>query len=275
MRRLFVAGEPGLTRAALRWGEETGRWRRIGRGVYGAGSAPPSPLERALVPVVRNGSMATGRVAGVLLGLDGVELGPARARSANEESIDVEGVRCTNGLQTLIDLAAVLDDLRWEQALESALRKRLVTIADLEAALAELGRARIRGTARIRRVLQIRPPGARATESLLETLMVQLIRTLIGVPPAQRQVDVFDRHGQFVARVDLAWPELGLFLELDGQHHAGQPVYDARRETAVVATMGWLVGRFTWTEVVRYPKSTGRRLAALVERASERQARSS
>lgn len=35
--------------------------------------------------------------------------------------------------------------------------------------------------------------------------------------------------------IDLAWPELGIFIELDGQHHEDQPVYDASRETAIVA----------------------------------------
>jgi very-short-patch-repair endonuclease len=49
--------------------------------------------------------------------------------------------------------------------------------------------------------------------------------------------------GLFVARVDLCKPEIGLFLELDGQHHKDQPVYDARRETAVVAATGMLPGR--------------------------------
>lgn len=48
----------------------------------------------------------------------------------------VEGTRCTDGLQTLVDLAAVLDDRRCELALESALRQRGVTIADLDEAWA-------------------------------------------------------------------------------------------------------------------------------------------
>jgi hypothetical protein len=119
-------------------------------------------------------------------------------------------------------------------------------------------------------VLALRPPGAAATESLLETLMVQLAREIPGLPPPVRQYYVYDEHGEFVARVDLCWPELGLFIELDGQQHPGQPVYDARRETAVVATMGWLVGRFTWYEVFHIPHATARRLAALVDQARRR-----
>ena len=170
----------------------------------------------------------------------------------------VAGVRCMTALDTLLDLAPLLSDEVWEQALESALRKRMATIAEIEAALP--GR---RGAARMRRVLARRPPGAPPTGSLLETLMVQLARRVPGLVDPIRQCEVYDVHGQFVARVDLAWPELGLFIELDGQQHKDQPVYDARRQTAVSAATGWLCGRFTWHEVVYLPTTTARRPAEL------------
>lgn len=78
-----------------------------------------------------------------------------------------------------------------------------------------------------------------------------------------RQLEVYDEHGTFCGRLDLAVPETGFFVELDGEQHKGQPVYDARRETAIVAATGWLPGRFTWTEVTRLRMTTARRLAAL------------
>src|SRR5436190_17054405 len=284
MRRLFTTAEAndrGLSRAALRWGERTGRWRRIDINVYAEGPEPPSALDAARAAALATGGIAGGCVAGVLLALDAVELrGPdvsvplgrngrpgfRRRTVSPEHVVRIEGIACTDGPQTLIDLAAALDDLRWEQALESGLRKRLLSIDDLVS-----WPARVRGMSRVRRVLALRrPAGAPPTESLLETLMVQLARTVPGLGPPVRQLEVFDEHGQFVARVDLAWPELGLFIELDGQQHLGQPVYDARRETAVVAATGWLCGRFTWTEVVTLPNSTARRLAALADRARQR-----
>jgi very-short-patch-repair endonuclease len=270
MRRLFTTSEAsaaGLTSKALRCGEASGRWRRVRKGVYAEGSQEPTLLDRRLAEVVARDGVADGCLAGVLHGLDGVDLDgrPPRRRSLPPERVvRVAGVRRADGLQTLVDLAADLDDLRWEQALESALRRRLLALGELEALVAELGRARVPGTARIRRVLALRPPGAAPTESLLETLMVQLARTVPGLPDPVRQLEVG------WARLDLAWPGLGLFVELDGQHHARQPLYDARRETAVVAATGWLCGRFTWTEVVRVPTTTVRRLAALAEQARRR-----
>jgi len=277
MRRLFTLEEAtnrGLTRSALRWGVRRGRWRRIDHAVYAEGADEPDVFDLARARVLASGGVASGRLAAMLYKLDGIEHPgdrPLRQRVLPPQRVVVvDGLRCTDGLQTLVDLAADLDDPTWEQALESALRKRLTSIHDIEAALLGLGRARTSGVRRMRRVLAVRPDAAPPTESLLETLMVQLVRGVDGLPEATRQHEVVDKYGSFVARVDLSWPELGLFLELDGQHHDEQPVYDARRETAVVAATGWLPGRFTWREVVSIPTTTARRLVALAEQANRR-----
>ena len=267
MRRLYRTEELGVTRAALRWGQRNGRWRRADRGVWAEGPEELTEFDRARAAVVATRGVASHHLAGVLHGLDSVRLdglwitlpptaSGGRARACRRQLppecvIRVGGLPCTDGARTLSDLASSLSDLVWEQALESALRRRLTSI---EA---------VRGN---QRVLDRRPAGAPPTESLLETLMVQLARTVPGLPDPVRQLWIEAAH----ARLDLAWPHLGLFVELDGQHHKDQPVYDARRETAVVAATGWLCGRFTWAEVVHTPNSTARRLAALAEQARRR-----
>lgn len=286
----FVGSRSGLTRAQLRAGLAAGRWVRVAHDAFRYGDHPPTTLDGSLGVVVATDGVVSGGLTAYLVGLDAggsprldatvdrtasTELKGLRHRLlAPERIITIRGFPCTDGLQTLVDLAHRLDDDGWEQALESALRLELVTIPDLACELPHLGRMRIRGTRRIRRVLLQRPLGAPATESLLETLMVQIARLVPGLPPPMRQVDVFDQYGQFVARVDLAWPELGLFIELDGQHHEGQPVYDANRETAIVAATGWLVGRFTWTECTTHRIATARRLESLVRQAHQRPMRS-
>ena len=273
MRRVFTAEESGRSRPTLRWGVRAGKWQRLEREVYLDGPDPPDTFDRARARVLAAKTAARGTLAGVLHGLDSVTLDdwPTRRTTPPWMRIQTIGnVPCADGLTTVIDLAAILTDRTWEHALESAFRKQLTSIEVIEAALPDLSRARTPGTTRIRRVLALRPPGAPATESLLETLMVQLARDIPGLPPPVRQFTVYDAPCEFVARVDLCWPQLGLFIELDGQHHPGQPVYDARRETAVVAATGWLVGRFTWYEVVQIPKTTVRRLTALVDQAGRR-----
>ena len=220
MGRLLMAEEAataGVNRAALRWGEEVGRWRRLERAVYAVGSDPASEFDRARARVLAAGGVASGALAGVLYGLDGVVLDgrPTRRRSLPPERIvRAGGIRCVDAFQALIDLAATVDDTVWEQALESTLRKRLATVDELADALAALGRARTPGTARIRPVLLRRPAGVPPTESLLETLMVQIVRDVNGLEKPTRQCCVYDSGGLFVARVDLCWRAIGLFWSL-------------------------------------------------------------
>ncbi|MEY2475875.1 MAG: hypothetical protein QOG87_1190 [Actinomycetota bacterium] len=261
MRRLFTTAEVHSTKHALAWATEKKRVRSAGRGVYAVGAEPLTALDWARADVLRSGREARGNLAGVLHGLDSVGLGgrpTRRDRLPDHMVVVLGGVRCADGLTTMADLAATLDDLTWEQALESALRKTLTTVAALEG---------VRST-RVRRVLALRPPGAPPTESLLETLMVQLARDVPEVGELVRQHEVRDEYDQLIARLDLSRPDLGFFFELDGEQHKGQPVYDAMRQTAVVAATGWLPGRFTWTDVTRFPESTKRSLAALALRAT-------
>lgn len=273
LRRPFTtkqAYENGITRSALEWHVRKGTIQDLGRGVYLMGVEPPAEIERAAGIAVVTQGVACTSFAGSLYGLDSIRLEMPYVWTEKEsrllgtrvraiESVEmVRGYRCTGPVQTLIDLAVVMNDLEWEQALESALRKSLLTIDDLETEAT--GK---RGVARVRRVLGLRPPGAPATESVLETHAIQLMRLDSTLPVPVRQFDVYNAFDRWQARVDLAFPAHGVFFELDGQQHNGQPVYDANRQTRVVAATGWLVGRFTWAEIVHHPKATLRRIGDL------------
>lgn len=277
-RRLFTTDQfvaDGGTPDELRWAVRAGTHVRVERGVYAEGSDPPTDLDCALARLLASNTPAWGVIAGTLYGLDAMpnsfEL-PGRWQTSEivGPRTVIGGFQCTSALQTIVDLAEFLKDDEWEQALESALHKRLIDLDELIALVPLLAKTRRHGSTRIRRVLALRPIGAPPTESLLETLMVQLIRKVPGLPPPVRQYEVRNAHGTLVARVDLCWPEFGLFIELDGMHHAGQPVYDASRETAVVAATGWLPGRFTWRQVRFNPRATVRQLADLVAQARSR-----
>jgi hypothetical protein len=268
MRRVFDFVDAGLTNGEAAWAVKTGELTRVQRGVYAEGPEPPTALDRARAKVVASKREARGGLAGVLLGLDSVVLDDRPTRRAPlppDRIVIAHDMRCADGLQAMIDLASILDDDTWEQALESALRKELVTIAELDDIPSWTP-----GAPRIRRVLARRPPDAPPTESLLETLALQLARPILGEPV--RQLVVRSRHGTFIARIDLSWPDREIFFELDGQGHKDQPVYDATRETAVVAATGWLPGRFTWREITRIPVSTQRRFVELRAQSDRRRA---
>ncbi|WNB85246.1 DUF559 domain-containing protein [Cellulomonas sp. ATA003] len=78
-----------------------------------------------------------------------------------------------------------------------------------------------------------------------ESMRESLLRLLVAEAGFDRPVlqhTVRDADGRFVARVDLAWPELRLALEYDGSHHddPAQIMHDRRRLNALHAC-GWRV----------------------------------
>jgi hypothetical protein len=254
-------------RSELRRGTIT----RVIHGVYGAGPEVPTQLD-----IIRATALVTDGVCDAVLtaqlqNWDGVERwGPhvlvtakssgkrgwtRRVKELPTDTVFVGQVRCLTPADALRQLASILDDIHWEQALEYCLRKKLVTIGEV----AEWQHHRVRRVIKLRGGLLIPP-----TESLLETLAVQLIRLDPSIPTPTRQFEIYDEHGNFVGRPDLSWPELGVFLELDGQDHKDQPVYDAVRQTRITSKMRWLCGRLTWTQVHDYPEATLRDIAALV-----------
>ncbi len=277
-----AALQRGLTHGDMRWAVKTGELHRICRGAYLEGPDPPTAIERALGITVAANAIACGTLAATLLEFDGVGLAPpygtvvAPSRSARREirqSLNdlayleiAPGIHCTNGLQTLIDLSRLVTDACWEQALESALRSGLVMIDDLECLRADQRRSRDQGALRIRRVLALRPNSAPPTESLLETLMVQLIRRNPELPDPERQVIIRNKYNDVIGRVDLCWPAARVFVELDGRHHGNQLLYDTSRETAIIAATGWLPARFTWYEITRTPTAALRKLTAIYQR---------
>jgi REase_MTES_1575 len=101
----------------------------------------------------------------------------------------------------------------------------------------------------MRRVLEPRLAGEPPT-GVLEARMARLIAAQ-GLPPAVPEYRVWTDAGQFVARVDFAYPELRLAIEVDGyEAHSSVEAFrhDRTRQNALVAC-GWTVLRFTWTEV--------------------------
>ncbi|MEY2418304.1 MAG: hypothetical protein QOG90_984 [Actinomycetota bacterium] len=272
LRTATTLAEQGITEARLRWALDTGRWTLIIRGVYGRGAAPPSKLDVARATALVTQGVCHGFVAGELLTFDKVtastpevwvprscrseRAGVKRRASMPADTVDVAQVRCTNAADTLLELANRLGDDEWEQALEFCLRKGHVT-PEL------VGSWRNR---RIRRVIGNRG-GLQLphTDSLLETLAIQLIRTDPTLPTPTRQLRIFDPMSErFIGRVDLCWPALGIFLELDGQQHRDQPVYDAARQNKVTAATRWLCVRLTWDQVTKWPEATLRDLRPLL-----------
>jgi very-short-patch-repair endonuclease len=189
--------------------------------------------ERVSVPRARHGRGAAGWVV-------------HRADVGIAETEARDGLRCTDLLRTLTDLARVLDHQRAVVALDSALRLGLVHVSEL----APMGRCWGRGAARVRAAHAALDP---LSGSVLETLL-RLALADSGLTSPKTQYRVTD-HGHEVARVDFCWPEQRLIVEADGfAYHSGRDDYRRDRQRMnELERLGWRVLRFTWEDVVHRP----------------------
>lgn len=249
-----------------------GRWTRCAPEVYEVHDLR-SDWRRPLMATtlsIGHPVAASHNSGGALLGLDGVDRqlvevttldGRARPgwhvyrRDRVPPTMTTAGIPHTLPLRTISDLCLVRDDDHVEMALESALRKGLVSLGDLELLAATPG---WKGVQRLRRVLSRRPPGAPPTRSELETRFIQLVRPL-PVEEAVRGYEVVV-HGEVVAVLDVAFPGAHLFVETDGGVHEQLEALrrDRQRQNDVVRILGWRPLRFTWTDVVARPVTTRR-----------------
>jgi len=80
---------------------------------------------------------------------------------------------------------------------------------------------------------------------------------------------IFDETGTEIARVDLAWPDLGVFLEFDGKvkyqslRREGESVTDCvirekQRESRICELTGWRCVRIVWADLYRPEKVAAR-----------------
>lgn len=87
-----------------------------------------------------------------------------------------------------------------------------------------------------------------------------------GLPMPVPQLAIEDEHGHVVARVDFAWPELGVFLEFDGkvkyekllrdgERASDVVIREKRREELICRLTGWRCIRITWADL-EHPERT-------------------
>ncbi|MGH9104550.1 MAG: endonuclease domain-containing protein [Acidimicrobiales bacterium] len=171
----------------------------------------------------------------------------------------VGGLPITSVTRSLLDLGQVSSTDTIERAVEWALRTGHTSIEAMKAAVSAADHLNLRGSRALRQALSRRPEGEPPTESDAETLFLQLVRRT-GLPEPRRQFPVPTAEGTF--RVDFAWPDRGLAVEVDGAGvHASRAALqrDLRRQNGIVlslAAAGVRLLRFTWDDVssVRYSR---------------------
>lgn len=265
-----------------------GEWQRVLRGTYAPEDAVPDLRLRAAAAarLLPDHAVIADRCLLWLLGVDVLPPGPpvlevvvprgavvpsrrdVHARTAEVGDGDVcrlgpLGLRCLRPVRAVADLlrllptaeAVVVADAAQHAGLcgEDAVRQELVAAAGL------------RHVVRARRALELSDPRAESPpESRLRVALLEA-----GLTPVP-QYEVRDATGRFLARVDLALPDLRIALEHDGRavhDRADAFVADRRRQNALVAA-GWIVLRFTAADLRWGASSAVAQVLALVRAAA-------
>lgn len=264
--------ELGFSNAAVRHRVERGRWRRVCSGIFVL-----APEIDGFVTWLRAATMAlpeavvSHEAAAQLHGLTDVPrdrptvtVGRSAAhefsvvtvrRSADLRTghlTEIDSLPVTTVARTIVDLSAVLPPAALERALDAAVAARRVTHREIRQVLEQVARRGKPGIGVLRELLDAREMEPEMGHSELERRFVTLVREAgMAMPESQVAVPWLSQW----ERVDFAYPERRLALELDGSAwHTDAAAWERdRRRDQLAAADGWQVVRFTWRQVVDDP----------------------
>jgi very-short-patch-repair endonuclease len=259
------ARRAGLTR----WQLEGTSWTRLGPATYVSAALRGEPMHRLAAAMRRlpSGAAFSGLTAAWLHGIDVNPCNPIEATvpenagvsarsgiAVRRSSLDrtdvvrVRGLRATSIVRTLGEVCGRLGLVEAVVIADAAVHDRRVRLAQLVSwADAHGGR---RGIQNLRRVLQHVDGSA---ESPMETRLRMLL-VLGGLPRPRAQVEIHDRWGRFVGRLDLYYEHHRLGIEYDGGTHRDSLADDNRRQNKLL-NAGVRLLRFTAGDVFGNPDS--------------------
>lgn len=260
------------------------RWELVYPGVYRMPGVPASWRLHLLAACLAagEGALASHRSAAALRRLPGgdeglVELSVPKGRRVrlpglivhqvrDLEQVDVtiiDAIPVTSCTRTLIDLASVVSADTLEEALDEVLRRRLTSLSRLRWRIAQLRRRGRPGIGVLRQLVEARAGGP-GLDSVLETRLLRLLRRA-GLPTPACQYEIRDR-GRLLARVDFAYPQARLAIEVDGYRwHSGRARWerDLGRRNALTA-LGWRVIHVTSSDLEHRPDRIVRMIAQVL-----------
>lgn len=259
---LAQAAAAGVSPEAVRWRVRTGRWSRVTPGVFALAGTAGTWRQKTMAAVLAAGpgAVASHTTAAALYDLSccpfkGVEITVPRGRSPRSKlavvhtstqlhSADVASIASipvTRPARTLVDLAGRVDKTVLGEALDDALIRRLTTLERLKRRAKDLGGTGRDGTTALRAVLAAWAEGT-MPEGVAE---MRMVRRLVanGLPKPILQHEVRDPGGRFVARLDAAYPEVKVGLEMNGFRWHGTPRAFSRDPARLrrLAALGWLI----------------------------------
>ena len=272
---VLTRAQVGPNRTSADWLIARGLLRRIAPSVYVVVAAADTPEHRAWVAALASRGTLGGLAAGYLWNLhdtwpdeplvyvpkdcgrcavDGVRV--VRRDLPPKDCAEQHGLPVTNRTVTALDM---ISELPLTEALPFADRALQQRWFSREAAERRL-RGRLPGNPRLREVMRLVGPGD--AESEAERLAHRALRDA-GITGWTAGLELWIEGIRVV--VDIAFPELGLAIEIDGfaYHSSGGRFQHDRSRQNLLVSAGWTVLRFTWQDLTERPQT-------LVEAVSKR-----
>ncbi len=253
----------GVTPGQLRHELRSGRVLRLRRGVYRLCGAPSTWEQTVLAACLATGGVASHYTACRLHGsavvthdqltlsvthghrkAEGIELRRA-APFPGEETTHRARIPTTSPLRTLEDMASVVDRETVRELATDFLNRRVVTAKQLSDHISSSARRCRRGSGVLRQVvISLLEDGS--YDSVAEVRLHEVLLRA-GLPNPRRQFRVATPDGQHVGRLDFAWPDRRLNLEMDGYgpHSSPAAFRSNRRRDMRLTALGWTVIRTT------------------------------
>jgi hypothetical protein len=256
--------EAGFRRADIKRQLRAGRWIRLARGLLSVGCRSALATDNIVIDrlLAGRGAVVSEESAAFVHGWDlpaqpratRLIIPPERSSNSAYRTRLHAGdvmlcgiVPVTTPLRTALDIVCTSEFASAVIILDSALRSGQVTHGQLHA---EFGSARRNGVRAARTALCASDP---LSGSVLES-EARLLFCRAGLPRPVSQF-LLRSDGRAVARVDFAWEEARLAVEIDGfaYHSAGEDFQRDRRRQNAVQAEGWLVLRFTAKDLRENP----------------------
>jgi hypothetical protein len=192
---------------------------------------------------------------------------PHRGLLLDGDVVERNGLKLMSPVRAALEYTTLTNVEHSLVEVDDLLHRKLVELAALRARYADM--ARWPGTLITDLVLRLADG---RSESVGETRARYLVWSQ-GLPPPEVNYPIFDEYGREVARVDLAWPAYGLFLEFDGKvkyerllregESASDVVFrEKQREDLICRLTGWRCIRIVWADLYK-PEVTAARIRAM------------
>jgi very-short-patch-repair endonuclease len=170
--------------------------------------------------------------------------------SSNEITV-VRGMPVTTAARTAFDLGRRFGRTLAVIRVDALLQATALQLSDIDAVIDRHRGAR--GIVQLREVVGLADAGA---ESPQET-RTRLVLTDAGLRPRRTQINVFNRFGDHIHRIDMGWPEWKVGVEYDGEQHWKDPATRAKDidQQAELEALSWRLIRVS-AEILRYRPHT-------------------